>query len=95
MQPGGAGSDYDTVEPLFLDVIFDELLSRIRTEIGIISRDVHPFQIICPLRHSRTIHSIGNVQATMANVDTYSNLFISDLCRGHKVTSSKSNILAL
>jgi hypothetical protein len=95
MQSGGAGSDHDTVEPLFLDVIFDELLSRIRTEIRIISRNVHPLQIICPLRHGPTIHSIGNVQATMANIDTYSNLFISDPCRGHNDSSSKSNILVI
>jgi hypothetical protein len=92
MQPWGAGGHHNPIQSLFSDVLLDKLLAGIRTHIGIYTRNSNTLQILRPISYSLTIHSIRNVQTTLANIDPYANFLImgsQSLCNTHGTTSYK------
>jgi hypothetical protein len=61
MKPWGAGSHNHPVKAQFLYVLFDQLLARVRTHVGIGSGDSNSLKALCPFGHGLTIHGSGNV----------------------------------
>ncbi len=69
VHPGGAGGNDDPIQRKFPDILFDEVLSRIRAEVAIIPGYLDPRQDAGKTDKFFAIHGCGDVRATMTNVN--------------------------
>ena len=88
VHPGGAGSHHHPVEVVLLDVVDDELLAYVGTHELVVPGYHHMLQAGGKLHHLLYIHFVGDVDSTVADIDSHPGLFSSghDSSLHHRAT---------
>ncbi|MBT9171348.1 MAG: hypothetical protein DDT18_01722 [Actinobacteria bacterium] len=72
MHFGRAGRYYHPVQTVLLDSRFDQILSALGAQVGVISGIDHMGKALCCLHHPGTVYRARNIATTVTDKDTYS-----------------------
>jgi hypothetical protein len=70
MHSRGAGSNDDPIDGKITDIIFDQILSRIRAEVTVIPGYLYSGKSPCKTGELLAVHSCRDIGSAMTDVDT-------------------------